>query len=104
MSEPLPGLDLRGTTKGVEFSVKVVPGASRTGPLGLLGGALKLAVSAPPEGGKANAAVLELLVHILGVRKSDVQIVSGASKPRKRIAVTGLSAEEIRQRLHQVDS
>lgn len=84
---------------GVELNVKVVPGASRTKISGILGTALKVTVAAPPEGGKANAAVVKLLASLLGLQRRDVQIVGGRTRPLKRIRLAGLSAEEARRRL-----
>lgn len=84
---------------GVELAVKVVPGASRTEVKGLWGTALRVAVAAPPEGGKANAAVVKLLAGTLGVKKGAVTIVSGHGQPLKRVAVAGLCAADVRARL-----
>jgi uncharacterized protein len=99
MPTPFAGLALHVTPAGIEFDVKVVPGASRTRLAGMLGPALKLAVAAPPEDGKANQAVCALLAESLGVSKSAVQIVAGQSQPRKRVRVTGLTADALRARL-----
>lgn len=79
--------------------MKVVPGASRTRIVGVLGDALKVAVSAPPEGGKANAAVCKLLATRLGKAKSDVSIVAGHSQPHKRVFVRGCDAATVRAAL-----
>jgi len=84
---------------GVEFRVKVVPGASRTKVVGRWGTALKVAVAAPPAGGQANAAVVALLARVLGVKAADIGILNGHSRPLKRVAVTGLNAVAARQRL-----
>jgi uncharacterized protein (TIGR00251 family) len=66
-----------------------VPGASRSEIAGILGDRLKIRVAAPPEAGKANRALIELLRGWLGVR--DVEIASGASSPEKTVVVLGLS-------------
>jgi uncharacterized protein len=66
-----------------------VPGASRSEIVGVLGNRLKVRVAAPPEAGKANRAVIELLRGWLGVR--EVEIASGASSPEKTVLVLGLS-------------
>ncbi len=87
---------------GVELTVKVVPGASRTRVAGVWGSALKLAVAAPPEGGQANGAVIALLAAVLGVKRGDVAILSGHGRPVKRVAVSGLDAAEVRVRLMRV--
>ena len=92
-------VEIRATPGGIELPLKVVPGASRTRVAGVLGTALKVAVAAPPEGGKANAAVIRLLAEVLGVSKSDIEIVSGHGQPLKRVAVRGLTAAEARTRL-----
>lgn len=89
---------------GVEFALKVVPGAARDRLGGLLGDALKVYVTAPPEDGRANAAVIHVLVQVLGVRTADCQIVSGHSSPRKRVRISGLSASELRKRLSRPPS
>lgn len=86
---------------GFEMTVKVVPGASRTKVVGVWGTALKVAVTAPPEGGKANAAVAKLLALVLGVRKADVAIISGQTQPVKRITVSGLMVAQARERLRR---
>ena len=84
---------------GVHVQVKAVPGASRSRIVGWLGDHLKIAVAAPPEGGKANKAICQVLAEALGIRHQDVQVTAGASNPRKRILVTGMSVEQVRQRL-----
>lgn len=95
----LDSLIVDESSAGVEFQAKIVPGASRDRIAGVLGDALKIAVAAPPEAGKANRAIVHLLAGVLHVRRQAVQIVSGEAQPRKRIRVAGLSAEQVRQRL-----
>jgi uncharacterized protein (TIGR00251 family) len=51
--------------------------------------ALKARVAAPPEDGKANAALVELIARALDVRKSDVRIAVGTSSRVKTIEVEG---------------
>lgn len=72
---------------GWEIRVKVVPGSSRSRIAGPLGDRLKVQVAAPPEDGKANKAVAEILATWLGLAKSDVELVSGASQPAKTFRV-----------------
>lgn len=81
------------------LKLKVVPGASRPGVVGWLGEALKVRVAAPPEGGKANAAVTELLARHLGLGAGSVRIVSGHGSPRKTVVIDGLAVDEVRRRL-----
>ncbi len=79
---------------GLRVSIKVQPGARRTavdGVVEIAGGemALKVRVTAPPEGGKANAAVIALLAREWGLPKAAIELVAGAGGRRKRLRVTG---------------
>lgn len=75
--------------------VKAVPGASRDGIAGVLGDRLKVRVSAPPEGGKANKAIAKLLAARLGVRAGDVVLMSGAASALKVFGVRGVGEGEV---------
>lgn len=83
----------------VLIRVKVVPGASRDRVVGVLGSRLKVCVSAPPEGGKANRAVSELIASALGVRARDVIVESGSASPEKTLRVSGVTLDRARQQL-----
>ena len=82
----------RDVDGGVEIAVKAVPGARRDEVVGLLGERLKVRVSAPPEGGKANAAICALLARELGVPARAVSVVRGASNAEKCVFVAGVRA------------
>jgi uncharacterized protein (TIGR00251 family) len=86
------------------IAVKVVPGAASSVVVGWLGESLKLKVAAPPEKGKANAAVTALLAEALNVPGSAVRIASGHGSPRKQVEVDDVSTAEIRRRLGGDDS
>ena len=77
--------------------VMVVPGSSRDQIVGWLGDALKIKVTAPPEKGKANEAVVELLAAALGIAADDISVVSGHSSPTKLVAIFGMDDETIRK-------
>ena len=87
---------------GVEFSVKVVPGSSRDRITGVWNTALRLTVSAPPEGGKANKQVVRLVADAFDVKRSDVAIVRGHTQPLKRVRIQGVTPEQARQTLTAV--
>lgn len=91
----------RGHVNTVSFKlpVKVVPGSSRSGIAGWLGDTLRIRVTAPPERGKANAAVESLLDDVLGLPKGAARIVAGGSSPRKLVEIAGLTEQEARKRL-----
>lgn len=79
--------------------VKVVPGASRNKVVGVLGDRLKLAVMAPPEAGKANKAVCASIAKLIRVPARDVQVTVGGATPQKTLTVTGLTPQELADRL-----
>ena len=80
--------------------IRVQPGAKRAELRGWLAdGALKLAVAAPPAGGRANQAVAELLAETLGLRSRDVRVVRGSSSRSKLIEVEGVDDGALRSRL-----
>lgn len=76
-------------------SVKVVPGARRSEVVGRLGDRLKVRVAAPPEDGKANRAVCELLAAAVGCRAADVSVIAGHANPEKVLLVRGRTAAEL---------
>jgi uncharacterized protein len=79
----------------VTFDVLVQPRASRAKIGPRHDGRIKIAVTAPPVDGEANAAVIEVLAGALGVRKGDIEIVAGASSRRKTVRVAGVTAAQI---------
>lgn len=85
--------------EGAVLRVRVVPGASATGVAGLLGGALRVRVAAPPVEGRANAALLTLLAGSLGLRPRDLRVEAGASARDKLVVVRGRSPEQVRAAL-----
>ncbi|MDX2148485.1 MAG: DUF167 domain-containing protein [Planctomycetota bacterium] len=88
--------DEAGARAGARLAVKVVPGARRAAIVGLLGERLKVRVSSPPERGRANEELCELLARALGVARSAVEVVGGESRPEKQVRVMGLSAARVR--------
>jgi len=85
---------------GVVFMAKIVPGGSRTGLCGLLNGMLKIKISAAPEKGKANQALVGFLAKKLGVKKKAVSIISGQTNPVKQVQVLGISTETLLKKLN----
>ena len=82
------------------LAVRVHPGAKRTALVGWMAdGTLKLAVAAPPEGGRANEAVTVLLAEALAVPRGDVTVVRGHAARTKWIDVNGLDDAGIRRRI-----
>ncbi len=94
-------LQLERTPTGVLLKVKVVPGSSRNRIAGIWNGSLKVSVTAPPEKGKANHALIRLLADLLNVPANRLSIHRGETSPFKMILVNGLSPKDIFERLKQ---
>ena len=82
------------TPDGLRLAVRVTPRASRDSIAGTAADAdgkvfLKVMVTAAPEGGKANAAVVRLLSKTWKIPKSAIEVVSGATDRRKVLRITG---------------
>lgn len=86
----------------VVVRVSVHPGAGRTSIKGRHGDALKVSVAAPPEKGRANQAVAELLAEAFGLAKSAVSIVSGETSRSKRFLLAGMDEDDARKQLDRV--
>ncbi len=74
-------------TERLTLKLKVVPRASRDAVVGWMGNRLKIAVTAPPEKGRANAAVVKLLARTLGIPGSNLRITAGKSSPAKTVSI-----------------
>lgn len=83
----------------VVIAAKVVPNSSRDVVVGLLGDALKIKVSRPPENGKANEAVIALLARTLDIAPSQIRVVAGQTQPHKRLEITGVDPLTLEARL-----
>lgn len=85
--------------EAAQLHVRVSPGARRPGIAGRHGNAWKIRVAAPPQDGRANAAVVELLARTLAVPSRAVTLVAGATSRDKVIEVEGITVEEAERRL-----
>ncbi|MBG84995.1 MAG: hypothetical protein CMJ40_10695 [Phycisphaerae bacterium] len=66
---------------------------------GLLGDQLKIRITAPPEGGMANQAIIRVLCEQLGISRGQLTMTSGHASRDKIIQIAGLDQAEIRSRL-----
>jgi uncharacterized protein (TIGR00251 family) len=85
--------------EGVIVPVRAKPGARQNALLGEHGGALRVSVSAAPEQGKANEAIVGVLADAWKLKRGQITLVSGASSRSKRFLIRGVTAEAIRERL-----
>jgi uncharacterized protein (TIGR00251 family) len=92
-------IPIHDTAAGATFSVKVHPRAKKNAITGEISHALKVSLTAPPVGGRANLACIEFFAKFLKVPRSSVTIASGHTSRNKVIRVAGVSAEEVRKRI-----
>ena len=92
-------MDLKQHKNGVLLPIKVVANARRSELRGIQDGVLKVSVTATPEKGKANAAIVKLVAKSLGLRKSQVEIQSGHTNSSKALLVSYISISELLQRI-----
>lgn len=86
----------------VFFSVRVVPRASKSEIAGEIDGLVKIRLCSPPVDGAANAELTKLLARMLGVSRSDIEIVSGQTSKNKRIRITGATVDKLKDRLNKM--
>lgn len=82
-------------SEGTIIRIKARAGARRNGLTGIQDGRLRVSVTQAPEQGKANRAILKLLAKQLGLRGSQLELLSGQNNPEKRLLVRGAPPLEI---------
>jgi hypothetical protein len=85
----------RDRSGAILVEIVVTPRASRDALLGERDGALRVAVTAPPVEGAANAAICALVAKALGVRRSAVQVAHGQKGRRKTLGVSGVDEAQV---------
>ena len=90
MSDPV-----RMTDDGVRIELRVIPKSSRNEISGVRDGRLLVKVTVPPEGGKANQAVIKLLAKAWKIPASSFEVIRGASSRTKTILIKGYLIEDI---------
>lgn len=88
-------IELVDHAEGVLLAVRAKPGARKAGIQGERDGALVVAVHAPPEDGRANAALVEVLHDALGLKRSQIELVSGQKGRDKRFLLRGVTRAEV---------
>lgn len=87
---------------GVAFAVRVIPRAGKTGVAGLRGDAVVVRLAAAPVDGAANDALIAFLSATFDRPKRDVSILSGATSRDKRVAIAGLTPEQVTAKLSAI--
>lgn len=85
------------------LQVKVVPGSSRDQVAGRWGEGIKVRVAAPPDKGRANQAVIQILAQWLGVKPAQVELIRGQTNPLKTFRISGLDESMLRNQLALLD-
>jgi len=85
--------------RSTRLRLRVSPGSRRTELVGRHGDRWKVRVAAPPEGGRANEAVLRLLARRLGLPRRALSIVSGHTGRDKVVEMSGIDHDETERKL-----
>jgi uncharacterized protein (TIGR00251 family) len=93
---------LRESKNGLTFDIHVIPHASRAEIVGAQEGALKIKVTAPPVEGAANKACIKLLAKELGLKKSRMEISSGAKSRKKTVMIKDISKTELETKINNI--
>ena len=93
---------LRESKKGLTFDIQVIPHASRAEIAGVQEGAFKVKVTAPPVEGAANDACIKLLAKELGLKKSQMEISSGAKSRKKTVMIKDISKAELETKINNI--
>jgi len=94
-------LKIKEDPLGVFFYASVKPKARENAVLGTSAGRLKIAVTAAPEKGKANAALVALLADFFGIAKGRVVIKSGDTSHIKLLMLEGVTARQVFEKLSE---
>lgn len=92
-------IPLQDADGGVLLPVQAQPKARRNGIVGEHAGRMKVAVTAPPDKGKANEALVRVIAEAFGVRRADVSIVAGHTHPAKTFLIAGIDRAELARRV-----
>lgn len=83
------------TADGVILKLHIQPKASKSEVVGLHGDRLKVRLKAPPVDGKANEELVRFLSELLGVPKSNIEILSGLTGRQKTVKIIGVTKDKL---------
>jgi len=92
-------LQLETHPRGVVMPVRAHAGARRNDIIGVRDGMLRVAVTAAPEKGKANRAIVALLSNKLGASKSSIELLAGETSTKKRFLIVGGNIDELSEKI-----
>jgi hypothetical protein len=86
-------------SKGFTIAIKAQPGAKKNAVLGERNEALRVAVTAAPEKGKANDAIAEVLAKALGLKANQIEMLTGETSREKRFLIAGITKADLTSKL-----
>jgi uncharacterized protein (TIGR00251 family) len=92
-------VNLESASGGVLLSVRAQPGAKFSAVRGVHNGALRVSVTQVAEKGKANKALVGVLAKALKIRKSQIELIAGATASQKRFMIHAVTTEELAKRI-----
>jgi uncharacterized protein (TIGR00251 family) len=88
-------ISIKPHLEGCLLSIRAQPGAQKNSVVGEHGDSLKVAVTAPPEDGRANEAIEGLLRKWLGLKRGDIELWNGARSRDKQFLIRGVNANQL---------
>ena len=88
-------IDIKDQAEDCVLPVRAQPGAKKAAIVGEYHGALKIAVTAAPEAGRANDALIEALRDTLGLKRSQIELISGQTSRDKKFLIRGMTRVEL---------
>ena len=95
-------VSVRDHPEGCVVSVRAQPGARNNRIVGEHGGAIKVAVTAPPDRGRANAAIADVLAKALGCKTSQIELLAGPTSRNKTFLIRGTKPDQLRSRIKEL--
>jgi uncharacterized protein (TIGR00251 family) len=95
-------IELTPHPRGVLLPVRAQAGARKNGILGEHNGMLRISVTAAPEKGKANKAIVEVLAAALKEPKSSIELIAGEASPQKRFLIANADIDKLRTVLERL--
>lgn len=86
----------------ITINIKVIPGSSQDIVVGQLADSLKVKVSVPPEGGKANKSLVKIIAKWLEISPDKVVIKSGHLSQKKIVEIHSINTQQFEAKLSEL--
>ncbi len=90
---------IKETDRGVEVEIYVQPNSSKSELAGVFDQRIKIKLKSPPVENAANEEVIEFFKKLLGVSKSQIQLISGEKSRRKKVLISGMTQKEFESKI-----